>query len=78
MVFCIIENYLHSSARMTAHGPQVSDKKKETLGVELLGTVKHKLAVPQTYSSKVTDAFPGWVMIKDRLFHFTRNPHATP
>ncbi len=68
MVLCIIENNLHSPARMTAHGPEVSDKKKEALGVELLGTVKHKLAVPQTYCSKVTDAFPGWVMIKDGFF----------
>lgn len=61
---------------MAAHGPEVPDKEEETLSIELVGTVTHKLAISQPHGSKVANAFSGWMVIKDRLFHFTRDPHA--
>jgi hypothetical protein len=77
MVLGIIEDYLHSSARVAADGPEVAREKEETLSIELIGTMKHELAIPQTHSAKVANALASRVVVNNWLFHFARNPHAT-
>ena len=49
----------------------------EGLSVESAGLApKQKLAVPQTDSGEVADAFPSRMMIHDRISGFRWNPHA--
>ena len=50
---------------------------EETLSIELIGTMKHELAIPQTHSAKVANALASRVVVNNWLFHFARNPHAT-
>lgn len=63
---------------MAADRAQIPDKEEEALGVELLGPVKHKLAVTKPDRPKVADALAGRVMVNHRNFDLSRNPHATP
>jgi len=76
MILGIVQNYLHPSSSMATDSSEVAHKKEESLGIKLLGTMEHELAIPQTYGSKVTNALACWVMINHWLFHFVRNPHA--
>lgn len=76
MILGIIEDYFHSFTRMGTDGPEVARKEEETLSIELLGTMKHELAIPQTHSAKVANALATWVVVNNWLFDFVRNPHA--
>ncbi len=76
MILGVIEDYLHSSARVATDGPKVAHEEEETLSIELFGTMKHKLAIPQTHSAKVANALASRVVVNNWLFHFARDPHA--
>lgn len=78
MIARIIGNHLNPSSGMAAYGAQVPDKDKETLGIELLGSMEHELPIPQPYGSEIADALASRMMIDHGIFNLGWNPHAAP
>jgi nicotinic acid phosphoribosyltransferase len=78
MVLGIIQNHMHCFSSVAANASKVAHEKKETFGIEFLGTMEHELAIPQSYGSEVADASAGWVVVNHGVFHFLGNPHAAP
>ena len=79
VVLGIVKDDGHRAVRPEGNTSQLAEESKEGLGVEaLVLTPVHQLAIPQPYSSKVSDTFSRRMVQQHRVANLGRHPQAAP
>jgi hypothetical protein len=78
MISCVIQNHVNLSSCMTTGHSETFEKSPKCIAIKrIVFFLVNKLSISNSYCSKISNTFSGWMMQQYRLFHFGRNPHPT-
>jgi len=78
MIPCVIQNHVNLSLGMTTGHPETFEKSPKCIAIKrIIFSLVNKLSISNSYCSKISNTFPGWMMQQYRFFHFGWNPHLT-
>lgn len=78
MISCVIQNHVNLSFGMTTGHPETFEKSPKGIAIKrIIFFLINKFSISNSYCSKISNTFPGWMMQQYRLLYFGRNPHPT-